>query len=136
MRKKEPPTENGGKTTYIMHLRSGELRRITVPSNWRVTFGPLVPGKEGRGSPGLRFYEGDNQRACFTDVESFRDASIDIEERVTREKQQVMRKETPSGSKDYVVSARVSEWRNPDAPEDAEKEDQDFLKITDEALRD
>lgn len=127
-----PPRE--GEVTYLLHLSrsnygsESKLRRITVPASWRVTFGPLVPGKEGRGQPSLRFYEGENQRACFTDVESFREESIKIEERVTREKRQTVRKNTPSGQKDVIVTAQVSEWINPDKPEDCEAADQEFIE--------
>lgn len=131
MRKRQPPSNppDGNEVSYLMHLKDGNLRRITVPSHWRVTFGPLVPGREGRGNPSLRFYEGENQRACFTDVESFRQEGIKIEERSTQVKQQTVRKKTDHGYKDVIVEARVTEWRDPDRPEDNQQKDEDFLQI-------
>ena len=32
------------------------------------------------------------------------------------------RKDTPEGSKDFVVEAKMSEWRDPDAPEESSEE--------------
>jgi len=58
--------------------------RITVPSDFKVTYGPLTPGVKG-GSYGdgegavLRFYEDDKkQRAMFRKVLSFRDLSLPL----------------------------------------------------------
>jgi hypothetical protein len=120
-------------TTYVLDLVNGDQRRITVPSKFKVTFGPTVPYIKGstnheRGYA-LRFYEGnkENQRAIFTDVIAFRDSAIPIEEKVTRTKQQTLRKQHGrEGFKDVVVEARVTEWRNPDAPAEP---DQEFLAI-------
>jgi hypothetical protein len=118
--------------TYLMDLSGGRMRRITVPASWKVTFGPLIPndkyGNE-RGKYCLRFYESkDQQRAIFTDVVAFRDASLAIEERVTKTKQQTIHKDGPTGRREAVVEARVTEWRNPDSPQDVES-DKQFLAI-------
>lgn len=58
--------------------------RITVPSDFKVTYGPLTPGVKG-GAYGdgegavLRFYEDDKkQRAMFRKVLSFRDLSLPL----------------------------------------------------------
>ena len=71
-------------TTYLIE-KGNEKLRITVPKDWKVTFGPIVPGGQRRGYDGsapncLRFYESnDKQRAIFTGVTSFRDTSIPVE---------------------------------------------------------
>jgi len=72
-------------STYHIRKRNGEEMRITVPSSWKVTYGPIAPGSKslydanGAGGCALRFYEAENkQRACFRDVESFHDLSLDI----------------------------------------------------------
>lgn len=127
-------TDTGDKT-YLMDLSGGRMRRITVPASWKVTFGPLVPKPSGddryqNKTFALRFYEGrDQQRAIFTDVLSFRDESLKVEERVTKTKQQVVHKDAPSGRREMVVEARVTEWRDPLAPEDSTA-DANFLAIT------
>jgi hypothetical protein len=111
-----------GMKTYVLELYNGNLRRITVPAKWKVTFGPAVPGKPGQTGGqerhyALRFYETkDRQRAVFTDVRTFRDDSISIEERVSTTKRQVVRKQTASGVKDVEVAAVMTEWINPDNP--------------------
>lgn len=114
--------------TYILELKGGNQRRITVPANWKVTFGPLTPGeRNGSGTLALRFYESkENQRAIFTDVKSFRDSDIEIQEKVTKVKQQNLRRETPDGDKLVCVEARVSEWVDPDAETEPEEE---FLRL-------
>ncbi len=120
--------------TYIMDLSGGRMRRITVPADWKVTFGPLVPHRPGEKNYdhqktfALRFYEGkDAQRAIFTDVLSFRDESLKVEERVTKVKQQVMNKNGPTGAVGTVVEARITEWRDPMAPETPT--DEAFLQL-------
>lgn len=129
-------TAKAATTTYLLDLGNGNKRRITVPTAWKVTFGPAVPfsGKD-RGYTGsersgyaLRFYEGnkENQRAIFTDVRAFRDQSLAVEEMVTRTKHQTVRKSTEHGVKDVMVEARVTEWINPDAPASTPQE---FLSL-------
>lgn len=129
-----PPPPQANQTSYLMHLPGGKMRRITVPSEWKVTFGPLVPPREGNDryqqkTFALRFYEGETkQRALFTDVLSFYDESLAIQERVTKVKQQVVNKNAPGGKTGMVVEARITEWRDPLAPE-AESTDGKFLQI-------
>lgn len=57
---------------------------IEIPSDWKVTFGPL--SQQGyRDGTALRLYETENkQRACFVNVRSFRDLSIPVKRRAVR----------------------------------------------------
>jgi hypothetical protein len=70
-------------TRTLLIERHGQRQRITIPSDWRVTF--AVGGgasKYGNGTPerDLRIYEaGEHCRAVFTGVSSFRDISIPVE---------------------------------------------------------
>lgn len=70
---------------YAIEKTDGECLRITVPSNWKVTFGPLIGGGKNKFGddkpcPALRFYEDEkHQRAIFTQVRSFIDMSIPVE---------------------------------------------------------
>lgn len=107
--------------TYFVERDGGRHQRVTVPASWKVTFGPLVPGKNftgaGNNHPALRFWESANQqRMVITDVKSFRDVSIKVEERRTQMKQQRMTQQTEHGAKDVIVEGSVSEWVDPDAP--------------------
>jgi hypothetical protein len=119
-------------TTYLVARSNGRDLKITVPSSWKVTFGPLNPGSKNlaaNGAPALRFYEKPNQqRAVITDVTSFRDMGIRVEEKRATVKQQVLTKNTAHGKKDVIVEGRVEEWINPDAPEHAGA-DQEFFQI-------
>ena len=73
--------------TYEVKTRSEGKLRITVPEDWKVTFGPVSPGGKygGGGELALRFYESDTkQRAIFTDVVSFRDLSIPVQRQLKK----------------------------------------------------
>lgn len=120
--------------TYVLELKNGGLRRVTVPATWKVTFGPTTPYERknsyesGQLVWAVRFYEGnkENLRAIFTDVKSFRDESIPILEKVTKVQRKATQRATASGFKDVVVEARVTEWRDPDK-EDEEDDNAAFL---------
>ena len=108
--------------TYLIIHEDGTERKITVPSNWRVTFGPAARGSHGAkyGSTlkmplCLRFYENETkQRAIFTDVVSFRDLSIktEIKKVSVQEKQGFM--ECDGKRKATTFQAVSEEWVNPD----------------------
>lgn len=138
-KKSDPSTDvsnNTGNKTYILDLRNGDIRKVTVPANWKLTFGPTIPyaGKY-TGSPegtALRFYEGnkENLRACFTDVKAFRDAAIPVLEKRTQVQHQVLQKHTKAGMKNVEVAASVTEWVNPDEiDEETEGKDNPFLAL-------
>ena len=111
-----------GFTTYLLEMSDHTQRKITIPSPWKVTFGPLMPGsrslqENSGGATALRVYEGTIQRAAITNVKAFRDMSIVIEERITKTEQETYVKDTPTGAKAVVVEAVVHHWQNPDAPQ-------------------
>lgn len=126
----------GGKSipmkTYLLKLKGEGQQKITIPAAWKVTFGPLIPGSKGtpayNGTSGvcLRLYDGTSQRACFTDVEYFRDTSIIVEELIIKTQRETAYKDTPDGKKSFIVEGRVSEWRNADEPQKPEAE---FLSL-------
>ncbi len=70
--------------------KEDETVRVSVPADWKVTFGPVAVGRNingpfrsGNGSMALCFYENETkQRAIFTGVKSFRDTSLAIKRRV------------------------------------------------------
>jgi len=76
------------KVTYLVERSDGSRFKITVPEDWKVTFGPAVtsqsknphlPQYAGKIPMALRFYESETkQRAIFTNVVSFRDISIPL----------------------------------------------------------
>ena len=53
--------------TYILELKEGGQKKVTVPANWKLTFGPICPGsKDGSynsgGAVALPFYSGNNKK--------------------------------------------------------------------------
>lgn len=113
------------KTTLLLTMKDGTLKKIEIPAKWKVTFGPLFPGSKGAppgGGVALRLYDGSLQKACFTDVESFRDMSIGIVERVTTTKQESYRKQGDEQGEVIVAEVQVHEWRNPDEPKGNSKD--------------
>ena len=128
--------QQSGEKTFILELKNGNTRKITIPANWKLTFGQLIPHtlRETSGATSqvaLRIYEGskENLRAVMTDVVAIRDASFAVVEKRTTVQRKVAQKQTSQGAKDVVVEARVTEWVNPDADPD-ESAPNEFLKLT------
>jgi hypothetical protein len=124
------------KKTYVLELKNGNIRKVTVPSHWKLTFGQIVPHSGDRGNThhmgiALRFYEGtkENLRAVMTDVVAIRDESIEILERRTKVQRKVEHREGKNGMRGVEIEARVSEWINPDKEEDDGEVPADFLNI-------
>ncbi len=67
----------------------------------------------------LRFYESETkQRAIFTDVVSFRDTSIKIEEKLVRIQEKDGYVECEGTRKRTTFQAKTTEWINPDEEKD------------------
>ena len=127
----------GETKTFILELKNGNVRKITIPATWKMTFGQLVPHtlRDTHGATSqvaLRLYEGskENLRAVMTDVVAIRDDSMVISEKRTTVQRKAAQKQTSQGMKDVVVEARVTEWINPDA-DAADDAPNEFLKLTD-----
>ena len=134
MPKSKAKNQNNDTKTYILTLQNNEIRKVVVPKNWKLTFGPTIPysGKNGVVSgTALRFYEGskENLRACFTDVKAFRDADIPVQERRTQTQRKVVQRDAPGGAKNVEIVAQVTEWFNPDDSEDSAESAKPFLNL-------
>jgi len=112
--------------TYIITFANNLRKRITVPADWKVTFGPAAKGantyidnrsRQYKMPLALRFYESDTkQRAIFTDVVDFRDSSIKIEEEKVRVHEKEGFMECEGVKKSTVFRASTKEWVDPDEP--------------------
>lgn len=107
--------------TYILELKNGDTRKITVPAHYKLTFGNVIPyekngARQGEARIALRLYDGskENLRAVYTDVVSFRDAAIATLEKRTQVQRKASQKQTDKGLRDVIVEARVTEWVDPD----------------------
>lgn len=113
--------EDKKEVTYLIEFENGKKQKITVPSNWKVTFGPAAVGvnaeKYSKKMPlALRFYEnGEKQRAIFTDVANFRDMSIKIEEERIDVQQKDGYMECEGRRKRVNFQATSRQWVDPDA---------------------
>ena len=115
---------SGATKTYILELKNGDTRKITVPAHWKLTYGNVVPyqgkdARQGEARIALRLYDGskDNLRAVYTDVVSFRDSSIGTMEKRTQVQRKASQRQTDKGLRDVIVEARVTEWVDPDNEE-------------------
>lgn len=81
----------GGNRTYEI-ITTDRRFRISIPEDWKVTFGPLAIAAKGAGygqaNPiALRVYESDTkQRGVFINVISFRDMSMTTKVAAVRQK--------------------------------------------------
>lgn len=102
-----------GTRTYLVE-RKHEKLRVTVPADWKVTFGPVQPGREGYGGDrgyALRFYETkEKQRAVFTDVVSFRDLSLPVERLVISKEEKTTNKSGRGHREHSLVAEASGEW--------------------------
>lgn len=123
--------------TYILELKNGDQRKMTVPTHWKLTFGNVVP-YEGKGNrPGeyrvaLRIYgeSKEDLRAVMTDVVSFRDANMGILEKRTSVQRKGGTLRTEHGSKDVVYEARMTEWVDPDKEDGSTSGAEQFKRLT------
>lgn len=82
--------------------------RVTIPADWKVTFGAFQQGKFGGEGSALRIYEAENkQRACFVNVQSFFDTSLDIVREVITESGEVTWENGPDGSERHEKKKRL-----------------------------
>lgn len=130
------PEKDEERRTYLIVHIDGTRRKITIPANWKVTFGPAVKG--GNYAPGsgprpvmpmaLRFYEHDTmQRAIFTDVQNFRDLSIPVEvEKVSHQEKDGFT-EVDGVRKRTSFQVQTKEWVN-DLDETSEEEKRQLIE--------
>jgi len=122
--------KNQDYSTYLLEMKDGSQKKITIPSDWIITFGALIPGSQSNmGKLGLRIRKGTQQKAVFQDVESFRDTSMAIEERITTVKEETFFKGDGDNRKAVVVEGKVHEWVNPDQPRPQKEEQLAQLRV-------
>ena len=80
---------------YILKTKDG-IRKLSVPAEWKITYGKLHGGREdgkygGSGDGNvLRIYEAkEKQRAVFTGVQEFIDASLGFDKLVTNKEEKL-----------------------------------------------
>lgn len=124
--------------TLYAEIHGGNMRKITIPVSWVITFGPIGVGqrRDGSESPNvLRIYS-DARRtdlvAVYRDIKTVSDERVIVTERTTKKKQKVFNKAGPKGNQSFAAEARKTEWVNPfaDEPEaDDSGFDEQFLAL-------
>lgn len=110
------------KKTYLIEKEDGTRMKITVPADWKVTFGPAAKGTNHAPSGrqfkmplALRFYESETkQRAIFTDVVSFRDLSIPVEVEKTDVQEKDGFTEVDGVRQRTTFQVKTKKWTDPD----------------------
>lgn len=101
-------------TTRILEVRTSRegVFRIEIPADYKVTFSKVNPAQNGYGGEmALRIYESDDkQRACFTDVVSFRDTSLPFKRRIKKTKERVESERTGKKRRVERESSAEHEW--------------------------
>lgn len=120
--------------TLIIDMSRGEDRRITIPADWTITFGPVAIGAKFSSSDGssnvLRLYSDVGRKhlkAVFKDVRAFFEEGIEIVERRTETKNKTYNQINPTSGKSEAYQATVKRktWVDPYADED-EDDAQEF----------
>lgn len=118
--------------TLYAELNGGNMRKIEIPSDWVVTFGPIAVGvgRNGQESPNvLRIYS-DTKRtdlvAVYRDVKAVSDERVKVTEKTVKKKQKVFQKNGPNGNQQWAAEIRKTEWKNPFADEPEADDEDDF----------
>lgn len=123
--------------TLILELRGEKDRKLVIPADWTITFGPIGVGVRGGEDSAhvLRLYSDagkKNLKAVFRNIVAFHEEGITILEKVVRRKNKVFKKAGAHGDQVYSAEVRRTAWTNPYA-EEVETPDDDF-EVTEAAL--
>ena len=98
----------------IVYLGGGTEKKVEIPNDSKITFGPALPGIRKNGDYGgpseyaLRVYKGATEKAgllaVFTGVREFRENTIKVSTLVVREKGEEMWKSDENG---YEINKKV-----------------------------
>lgn len=124
--------------TLILEMNKGNDRKVVIPADWTITFGPIGVGArhDGNSTHVLRLYEDAGKKklkAVFRNITAFHEEGIDILEKVVRKKNKQFVKKGSKGEQVYAAEVRQTMWRNPYADEpDAEGDD---FEVSEDALQ-
>lgn len=118
--------------TLMAETKSGSLRKIIIPANWTISFGPIAVGvaRNGQESPNvLRIYADAGRKdlqAVYRDIVSVSDERVQITERKTVKRQKTFTKKGSNGEQVYAAELRKTVWSDPFADEPSAEESDDF----------
>lgn len=123
--------------TLLVQLQDGKDRKIVIPEDWVITFGPIGVGSrhDGNSTHVLRLYADAGKKhlkAVFRNVVAFHEEGIEILEKVTRRRNKTFKKRGQRGEQTYAAEVRQTSWEDPFADEpDAEAND---FEVSEDAL--
>lgn len=124
--------------TLILEIKGGKERRMTIPADWVITFGPVAVGARFNGDDSvncLRLYSDVKKtqlKAVFRNVVSFFEEGIEIREKVVRKKRKTFTRNEKNGAQSYQAEVRQTTWRDPFSDEEDEGTEFD---LSDDALQ-
>lgn len=123
--------------TLILEMNGNKDRKLVIPANWTITFGPIGVGVRSGGDSVhvLRLYEDAGKtklKAVFRNIVAFHEEGITILEKVVRKKNKTFRKAGNNGDQVYAAEVRRTTWTNP-YDEDPETPEDDF-EVNEDAL--
>lgn len=115
--------------TYLVDQGDHKKFKVTIPTNWKVTFGPWAPPSaknNDRYGPSreqlagtLRIYEGTSIRACYTPVVSFYSMDLDMKHLQTITKGDLTWVEDSEGNSEHNQKVLVEKnWIEEDDDDD------------------
>ena len=118
--------------TIFVEVKSGTLRRIEIPEDWHISFGPVAVGvsRNGVESPNVLRIYADVQRknlvAVYRDVISISDARVKVTDKKVHKREKKFIKKGGNGEQVCAAEIRKTVWSDPFADEpDAEEQDFD-----------
>lgn len=124
--------------TLILEMQGNKDRKVVVPADWTITFGPIGVGSrsgDGNSAHVLRLYSDAGKtklKAVFRNIVAFHEEGIIILEKVVRKKAKTFKKAGANGDQHYSAEVRQTSWTNPYA-DDPEAEADDF-EVGEDAL--
>lgn len=123
--------------TLILEMQKGVDRKVTIPSCWTITFGPIGVGVRGDGNSThvLRLYSDASKKqlkAVFRNIVAFHEEGIQIREKIVRKKTKHFLKKGANGDQSYGAEIRQTKWVD---PYDDEPEIDDDFDVSEDALQ-
>ena len=122
--------------TLILEMNGSKDRKLIIPAEWTITFGPIGVGSrhDGNSTHVLRLYEDAGKKhlkAVFRNIVAFHEEGITILEKVVRKKNKTFKKAGSNGDQTYSAEVRRTAWFDPYADE---PETDDDFEVNEDAL--
>ena len=123
--------------TLILEMQGNQSRKVIIPEDWTITFGPIGVGvrSDGNSTHVLRLYEDAGKKklkAVFRNIIAFHEEGIQILEKCVRKKNKTFKKQGSNGEQTYAAEVRQTTWKDPYS--DETDHDADDFEVGEDAL--